>query len=106
MFIMEMELKRSYSACKSQLFLKNKQTLLFYGTMIPANQYSTSLGLMMMMAKTSYFNLYIYMEKDFIQTLVLKKKISKIIPQVEFLTILYFQGLPHLKNGERLLVTR
>ena len=103
---MVMEHKRSYSACRSLLFLKNKSILPFYGTVIPDNQYNTNLGLTQMMAKMFYFNQYIYMEKDFIQTPVSKKKTSKAIHQEEYLTIQYFQGQQHLKNGERQLVTR
>jgi hypothetical protein len=103
---MVMEHKRSYSACRNLLFLKNKPILLFYGTVIPDNQFNTNLGLMQMMAKMFYFNQYIYMEKDFIQIPVLKKKTSKAIYQGGFLTIQYFQGQQHLKNGERQLVTR
>jgi hypothetical protein len=48
-----------------------------------------------------YFNLYIYTEKDFTQTLALKKKIKKNILQEEFSTTLLSQGLLNHKNGEK-----
>jgi len=51
------------------------------------------------MVRMFYFNLYIYTEKDFTQTLALKKKIKKYILQEEFSTTLLSQGLLHHKNG-------
>ena len=101
MYIMEMGHKRSSSVCKSLLFSKNKRIHQFYGTMILANQHNINLGLMKMMAKMSYFNQYTYMEKGFIQILVLKKRTNKSIHQVAFLITLYFQVQQHLKNGEK-----
>ena len=67
--------------------------------MILDSQPCLSHGLMNKMVQMFSFNLYIYMEKGFTQTLALKKKIKKNILQEEFSIILLSQGLLHHKNG-------
>ena len=69
--------------------------------MILDSQPCLSHGLMSKMVRMFYFNLYIYTEKDFTQTLALKKKIKKNILQEEFSTTLLSQGLLNHKNGEK-----